>query len=93
MTPWQIGLHNLREIIPPGTPERYRAPVPDNPPTDTQRLNTLTKYLKLHHGPVDLIDCIRDCEMSPVQIKRVAKGSKRIEVKTVRKRTTLEWIR
>lgn len=93
MTPWQIGLHNLREIIPPGTPERYREPVPENPPTDTQRLNTLTKYLKIHLGPVALIDCIRDCEMSPVQIKRVAKGSKRIEVKTVRKRTTLEWLR
>ena len=93
MTPWQLGLQNLREIIPPGTPERYRAPPPANPPTDTQRLNTLVKYLKVHLGPVALIDCIRDCDMSPVQIKRAAKGSKRIEIKTVRKRTTLEWIR
>jgi len=93
VTPWQLGLQNLREAIPPGTPTRYVAPPPANPPTDQQRLNTLVKYLQVHHGPVALIDCIRDCEMSPVQIKRVAKRSKNIRVLTVRKKTTLEWIR
>ena len=43
-------------------------------------------------GPVALIDCIRDCEMSPDQIRRVAKGSKRIVVRTERKRTMLEYV-
>lgn len=93
MTPWQLGLQNLREAIPPGTPERYRAPPPANPPTDQQRTKRLAEYLRLHHGPVALIDCIRDCDLNPEQVKRAAKGSKRIEVKTERKRTTLEWIR
>jgi len=92
MTPWQLGLHNLRDAIPPGTPTRYVAPPPANPPTDQQRLNTLASYLQMHRGPVELIDCIRDCEMSPDQIRRVAKGSKRIVVRTERKRTTLECV-
>jgi len=92
MTPWQLGLQNLREAIPPGTPERYRATPPTNPPTDQQRVNALVRYLRMHRGPVALIDCIRDCEMSPDQIRRVAKGSKRIVVKTERKRTTLECV-
>jgi hypothetical protein len=46
----------------------------------------------MHRGPVALIDCIRDCEMSPDQIRRVARGSKRIVVRTERKRTTLEYV-
>ena len=92
MTPWQLGLQNLREAIPPGTPTRYVAPPPANPPTDQQRLNTLVRYLRMHRGPVALMDCIRDCEMSPDQIRRVAKGSKRIVVRTERKRTTLEYV-
>ena len=93
MTPWQLGLQNLREAIPPGTPERYRAPPPANPPTDQQRVNALVRYLQMHRGPVALMDCIRDCDLNQEQVKRAAKGSKRIEVKTVRRRMTLEWIR
>ena len=92
MTPWQLGLQNLREAIPPETPTRYVAPPPANPPTDQQRLNTLVRYLRMHRGPVALIDCIRDCEMSPDQIRRVAKGSKRIVMRVETKRTTLEYV-
>ena len=92
MTPWQLGLQNLRDAIPPGTPERYRAPPPANPPTDQQRLNTLVRYLRMHRGPVSLIECIRDCDMNPEQIRRAAKGSKRIVVRIERKRTTLEYV-
>jgi len=92
VTPWQLGLQNLRDAIPPGTPERYRAPPPANPPTDQQRLNTLVRYLRMHRGPVSLIECIRDCDMNPEQIRRAAKGSKRIVVRIERKRTTLEYV-
>jgi len=92
VTPWQLGLQNLREAIPPGTPERYRAPPPANPPTDQQRLNTLVRYLRMHRGPVSLIECIRDCDMNPEQIRRAAKGSKRIVMRVETKRTTLEYV-
>lgn len=92
MSPWDIGISNLQAAIPPGTPVRPVTMAQKIEATDRQRTAALVRYLRMHKGPVQLIDCIRDCELGAEQIRKIARRSKRVEIKTVKRVTTLEFI-
>lgn len=92
MSPWAIGISNLQAVIPPGTPVRPATMAQRIEATDRQRTAGLIRYLRMHRGPVQLIDCIRDCDMGAEQIRKIARRSKRIEIRTAKRVTTLEFI-